>query len=188
MGGGGSAGGGAGAGGEDVGDVGGWDAVLADFDEGSDDDADHVPEETGAVDGDDDQWAALGDGAIEEGSDGGFAAVAGTGEGGEIVGTDEVGRGGLHGGQVEVLPAMPHQVGREGVAVGGVPEDVLVAFVGGAGDGVEGIVNGFDSADEDVGGEGMVECPADVFGWDLGLIGVEMGELAFGVDAGVGAG
>ena len=72
------------------------------------------------------------------------AAVAGAGEAGEIVLAFEISRGGLHGGDVQGLPAVPALIGEEGVSIQGGPDEILVALAHGGGDGVEGIGDGLN--------------------------------------------
>ena len=118
----------------------------------------------------------------------------GGGEAGEVVGAEQVEGGGFEGFEVEWPAAVPDEGGEEGVAdaLGGggfyaaFEDAVLVCFGAGGVAGVEGVGDAVGGEDADAGGEGAVECAEQVGGRDVGGEG-EAGNLAEGVDAGVGA-
>ena len=215
TGGSGGTGGGAVAGGEDGGDVVGGDAAAGGFDEGADEVADHVMEESGSGDGVDEEAVAAVPGGVVDGADkagtrdreqgnrrrcdffaGGEVGVD-RGEGGEVVGAADVVGGVLEDGEVERERAVP-DVGSEGGradaldggksdGVGDAGEDaVLVGFAEGVVAGVEGLGCVLDGEDADAGGKGVVEGAVEVGGRD-GDGEREGGDLGEGVDSGVGA-
>ena len=111
----------------------------------------------------------------------------GGGEGGEVVGAEDVGGGLLEGFEVEVVAGGPDERGQEWRAEDAAREDaVLVGFAEGTAAGVEGFGDFFDGEDADAGREGVVEGPVEIGRGDRGFEG-EAGDLAEGVDSGVGA-
>ena len=127
----------------------------------------------------------------------------GGGEGGEVVGAEKMGGGGVHGGELEGVTAVPDEGGEEGRAdidvggvlaggegVGGVRAAkvyaVLVGFGLGGVAGVEGVGGVFKGEDADAGGKDAIESAVEVGGGDGGAEG-EGGDLGEGVDAGVSA-
>ncbi len=183
-------GGGAGAfavaAGDDLGNAVGMPVSAADFKDGADHGADHVEEEAVAFDAEDDEGAAAVDVAGEDGADGEIAFVFDAFEGVEIVLADEVPAGVLHALDVEVFVEVVGEVAEEEGAVAIGPDEVAVAFVLGAAD-VEVFGDFGHVADEDVFGEAGVDGAAEAFGVEGG-VGAQDGDLALGVDAGIGAG
>ncbi len=127
---------------------------------------------------------------------GGQVGVDG-GEGGEVVGADDVAGGLLEDGEVEGEMAVPDVGGEHGGADGGrefgrgvegaVGEDaVFVGFAAGGVAGVEVFGSVLEGEDADGGWEGAVEGKMEVGGGDGGVE-REGGDLGQGVDAGVGA-
>ena len=107
------------------------------------------------------------------------------------MGAEDVGGGLLEGVEVEIEAAGPDEGGEHGraddAAGFAAGEDaVLVGLAAGAVAGVEFGRDGFDGEDADAGGEGAVEGAMEVGGGDGDGEG-EGGDLAEGVDAGVGA-
>ena len=153
-------------GGDDGGDGVGGDAAATDFHECACDDADHVVEETGAADSEDD---AIGggsfDGAGVDGADGGFSAVADLCECGEVVLADEIACGLEHECGVEVVPGVEEVASIPERAVVAGEEGVGVLLGDCVGDGVEGIGDDCGVADEDIAWERAIE------GADEGLAG-----------------
>lgn len=96
----GRAGGGSVLGGEHVRYRVGVDLAAADLGECAGDDADLIPEKTGALDADHDPLTTSAHGAVSDGADGVLAAMAGLGEAREVVGPDQISGGGSHRGKV----------------------------------------------------------------------------------------
>ena len=182
------------------------------FDEDADEVADHVVEEAVAGDAVDEEVFLLVPGGVVDGAGeagsrasgigsrericvrslffaGGLVGVAG-GEGGEVVGAEDVGRGLLERGEVEGETAGPDVGGQKGRAdscvVAAGEDAVLVGFAQGAVAGVEGFGDGFDGEDADACGERVVEGAMEIGGGDGDGEG-EGGDLRESVDAGVGA-
>ncbi len=171
-----------------MGHVFGGPLAAAEFEQGADHVADLVVEEAGADDVEAEFEADAVDVAAEDGADIGGALVSAGGEGGEVVRADEEGGGFSHGGEVERLPDVVGAIVEEvfdGAAVG-VEDAVAVELRDGGLRGVEG--------ERDLGevDEGAVLREARADGVEEGLRGQagegeEVGFLAGGVDAGVGA-
>jgi len=125
------------AGVEHVADVVALEPADTDLDEGTDDDPHLIPQESVSSHGNDNQLTPLGYGAIRNRADRRLPAVAGAAEGGVIHRTDEVGSAGGHGVDVHVMPAVKREVLHQNIAVEGVPDQILVAFVNRITDGVK---------------------------------------------------
>jgi len=117
---------------------------------------------------------------------GGEIGVGG-GEGGEVVGAEDVRGGLLERGKGKVERACPEEGSEHGGADPVAGEDaVLVGFAEGAVAGVEVGGNSFDGECADAGWESPVECVVEVGGGDRNVE-REGGDLAESVNAGVGA-
>src|ERR1700754_1721676 len=112
------------------------------------------------------------------------------GEGGEVVGAEDVGGGLLKDVQIEFVAAGPDVRGKHGRADAGVvigrEDAVLVGFAFGAVAGVKVRSDFFDGENADAGRECAVESAMKVWGGDGGGE-REGGDLREGVDSGVGA-
>ncbi len=162
-------------------------SAAADVDEGADDVADHVIKETGGLHVHVDPRQIINYVALGDGSDGVIATVGGGGERLEVVCADQDGGGGLHLGDVESGGAVPAVADVADVSDFAGVDGVAVAFCFCAADGVEGWVDVFGAADGDVVGEIMIQRLHEIAGRDRGVE-IDVGDLAFGVYAGVGAG
>jgi hypothetical protein len=159
----------------------------ADAGEGSGEAADHSPEKVGGFDLEQDEVAGLMDGGGMDLHEGGLTGAGGVegAEQREIVAAGQVAGGEAHGGERERLLDPPDVFFVEGGFAGGV-----AVFVD-AGDGVvAGVKFGRDFGgveDGDIGGEFFVEEADELFrGEGSAGLGFEVGDLAGGVDAGVG--
>ena len=205
MGGGGHASFAAVEGGEDAVEFVGGGFASADFDEGPHDAADHVVEEAVADDVEGDVRAFLfgergGEGAglvphgptgvfldgdFEEGSYAGEFIGPVAFEAAEVVGAEEGLGGVVHGFDIEEEVTMPGVFFQEGERGGVVVDEVAVAFLFRleAGMKTEGDIGDFE--DGDVIGEVALQADAEARRGDAG-VGFEVGDLAEGVDAGIG--
>lgn len=150
--------------------------------------ADHPPEEVGGFDLEQDEVAGLLDGGGMDLNEGGLAGAGGVegAEEGEVVAAGQMAGGEAHRGERKRLFDPPDVLFVEGGFADGV-----AVFVN-AGDGVvAGMEFGrdFDGVEDgDIGGEFLVEETDELFGGEGAAgLGFEMGDLAGGVDAGVGA-
>ena len=162
--------------------------ALGDADEAADEDSDHSEEEAVAFEAQGEQGSVGLDGDAAEGSDGvDFVGVAFCGEGGEVVGALEELSGGAQQGLVDGKGDVPSAVAFRGTEDTIVPDAVGVDFSGGAESCVEG-ARGFGAVeDAECGDQACVEGAGPLFeGQPVGGH-VGVGNLAGGMDAGIGA-
>ena len=166
----------------------GGPSAAADIDEGADDVADHVVQKAVGLNIDVNPRQFINHLALGDCSDGVISIVGGGGKRLEVVCADQDGGGLFHLVDVEPVGAVPMPavadvadvadwVGADGVAV-------PLTFC--AADGVEGSVDVFGAGDGDVVGQIMVQRLDEVTSRDR-RVEIDVGDLAFGVNAGVGA-